>query len=76
MRPSSWHIHSDNFGVWPYIASDYDLERKESARERRISHAKQMSEKDFIVPQGTLPIKGLCCFGQYEYDLGPYPVRY
>ena len=76
MRPSSWHIHSDNFGIWPYHSSDYDLERKELAKEKRAAHAKQMSDNGFIVPHSILPIKGLCCFSHLEYDLGPYPVCY
>lgn len=75
MRPSSWHIHSDKFSVWPYISSDYDLERKVLAKEKRAAQAKQVSDKDFIVPQSILPLQGLCCFSQLEYDLGPYPVR-
>ena len=74
MRPSSWHIHSDNFGVWPYISSEYSREKEELAKQKRIAHALQMSEKDFIVPSSVLPVKGLCCFGNYEYDLNPYPV--
>ena len=74
MRPSSWHIHSDNFGVWPYITSEYSREKEELAKQKRIAHALQMSEKDFIVPSSVLPVKGLCCFGNYEYDLNPYPV--
>ena len=74
MRPSSWHIHSDNFGVWPYISSEYSREKEELAKQKRIAHALQMSEKDFIVPSSVLPVKGLCCFGNYVYDLNPYPV--
>ena len=74
MRPSSWHIHSDNFGVWPYISSEYSREKEELAKQKRLAHALQMSEKDFIVPSSVLPVKGLCCFGNYEYDLNPYPV--
>ncbi|DBB12886.1 TPA: hypothetical protein ACH3X3_005647 [Trebouxia sp. C0006] len=75
MRPSSWHIHSDNFGVWPYISSEYSREKEELAKQKRIAHALQMSEKDFVVPSSVLPVKGLCCFGNYEYDLNPYPVE-
>ena len=74
MRPSSWHIHSNNFGVWPYISSEYSREKEELAKQKRIAHALQMSEKDFVVPSSVLPVKGLCCFGNYEYDLNPYPV--
>ena len=74
MRPSSWHIHADNFGVWPYISSEYSCEKEELARQKRTAHALQVSDKDFIVPKPTLPVKGLCCFSRYQYDLTPYPV--
>lgn len=74
MRSSSWHIHSDNFGVWPYISSEYSREREELAKQKRVAHALQVSDKDFFVPNAALPVKGLCCFGNYDYDLNPYPV--
>lgn len=74
MRPSSWHIHLDNFGVWPYISSEYSREREELAKQKRVARALQVSDKDFFVPNAALPVKGLCCFGNYDYDLNPYPV--
>ena len=74
MRPSSWHIHSDNFGVWPYISSEYSREREELAKQKRVAHSLQVSDKDFFVPNAALPVKGLCCFGNYDYDLNPYAV--
>ena len=74
MRPTSWHIHSDNFGVWPYISSEYSRERDEAAKQRRRAAALRVSDHDFIVPNTVLPVKGLCCFSQYDYDLCPYPV--
>ena len=76
MRPSSWHIHSDNFGVWPYISSEYSRANEELAKQKRTAHALQLSDKDFIVPKAVLPVKGLSCFSQYDYDLSPYPVKH
>lgn len=74
MCPTSWHIHSDNFGVWPYISSEYSRERDEAAKQRRRAAALRVSDHDFIVPNAVLPLKGLSCFSQYDYDLCPYPV--
>ena len=74
MRPSSWHIQSDNFGAWPYMSSEYSREKDEASRQRRIAQALQVSDKDFVIPSAALPIKGLCCFSHYDYDLSPYPV--
>lgn len=74
MRPSSWHIHSDKFGVWPYIRSEYNRERVEASKQKRISQALWVSDKDFVIPNAALPVKGLCCFSHYDYDLSPYPV--
>ena len=74
MRPSSWHIHSDKFGVWPYISSEYNRERVEASKQKRISQALWVSDKDFVIPNAALPVKGLCCFSHYDYDLSPYPV--
>ena len=74
MRPSSWHVHSDNFGAWPYISSEYDREKQEVARQRRHAEALRVSDHDFLVPKAVLPLKGLCCFTHYDYDLCPYPV--
>lgn len=74
MRPSSWHVHPDNFGVWPYMSSEYSRERDEAAKQRRRATALRVSDHDFIVPSAVLPVKGVCCFSQYDYDLCPYPV--
>ena len=74
MRPSSWHIHSDTFGAWPYMSSEYSRERVLLAQQRKQSKELQVSEQDFIVPKTALPIRGQGCFSQLEYDLNPYPV--
>lgn len=74
MRPSSWHVHPENFGAWPYMSSEYSREKEELAKQRRLAEALRVSDHDFIVPNAVLPLKGLCCFSQYGYDLCPYPV--
>lgn len=74
MRPSSWHIHADMFGAWPYISSGYSRERELLAQQRKQSRELHRSEQDFIVPKAALPLKGQGCFNKLEYDLNPYPV--
>ena len=74
MRHSSWHTHSDTFGAWPYMSSEYSRERMLLAQQRKQSKELQMSEQDFVVPKTALPIRGQGCFSQLEYDLNPYPV--
>ena len=39
-----------------------------------MSQTLWISDKDFVIPNAALPVKGLCCFSHYDYDLGPYPV--
>lgn len=74
MRSSSWHTHSNTFGTWPYMSSEYSRERIQLAQQRKHAKELQVSEQEFIVPKAPLPLRGQCCFGRIEYDLNPYFV--